>query len=121
MRRNVVAFAALTFIAGCGAGKQDLNEDFTDLSGLDEKSDQFSKKLKLVGSLDYGQTSDDVKYHNPPKYRAFKFGGAKDDKVAVSVHSANGDAVAYLVDNAYKVVAKNDDSNGSSDSHITAT
>ncbi len=122
MQRNLVAFAALAFIAGCGGGKQNLTDDFTDLAGQDEKSDQFSKKMTLVGSLDYGQTSSAVKYHNPPLYRSFKFGGAKGDAVDIWVRSTNGDAVAWLVDNSFKIISSNDDSSASStDSHITAT
>jgi len=74
-----------------------------------------------VGSLDYGQTSGTVKYHNPPKYRAFKFGGQKGDKVVIDVASANGDSYAWLTNNAFKVIKSNDDSGDSLDSHIEAT
>src|SRR6185295_4746522 len=57
-----------------------------------------------------------------PRFRAFKFAGQKGDKVDIRVHSTNnGDAVAWLVDNAFNVIDSNDDADGSLDSHITAT
>jgi hypothetical protein len=115
------AACAILFSVGCQNGKPELNEDFSDLNGADEKSDQFSKKMTVVGSLDYGQTSASVKYHNPAKYRAFKFGGHKGDQVTVDVTSKNGDSVAWLTDNAFKIVSKNDDFGDSFDSHIEAT
>src|SRR5262249_9578556 len=77
--------------------------------------------MKIVGSLDYGQTSADVRYANPPRYRAFKFGGAKGDQVDVWVRSADGDAVAWLLDNNFHTLAKNDDADDTTlDSHLTA-
>ena len=51
------AASAILFSVGCENQKPELGEDFSDLAGVDEKSDQFSKKMTLVGSLDYGQTS----------------------------------------------------------------
>jgi len=115
------AASAVLLSFGCSNQKPELVEDFSDLAGVDAKSDQFSKKMSIVGSLDYGQTSSAVKYHNPPKYRAFKFGGSKGDQVVIDVTSKNGDSVAWLTDNAFKVIAKNDDFGDSFNSHIEAT
>jgi hypothetical protein len=115
------AAAAIVFSYGCESQKPELAEDFGDLAGVDQKSDKFSSKMKIVGSLDYGQTSAAVKYHNPQLYRAFKFGGSAGDQVVVDVTSKTGDAVAWVVTDSFKVVAKNDDSNGTLNSHIEAT
>jgi hypothetical protein len=115
------AASAILFSLGCDNQKPALTEDFSDLQGVDAKSDKFSNKMTIVGSLDYGQTSATVKYHNPPKYRAFKFGGQKGDQVVVDVASPNGDAVAYIADNNFKQLAYNDDSGDSTDSHIELT
>src|SRR5579859_7429384 len=115
------AAAAILFSYGCASQKPAATDDFTDVAALDQKSDAFSKKMTLVGSLDYGQTSDPVAYHNPPRYRAFKFGGQPGDKVIIDVTSADGDAVAWLTDNSFKTLAKNDDYGDSLNSHIEAT
>jgi hypothetical protein len=72
-------------------------------------SDQFSGNLKILGSLDHGQTIGGLAYKNPPRYRAFKFEGKKGDRIEVWVRSADGDAVAWVVDNQFKILAKNDD------------
>jgi hypothetical protein len=126
MRRLVLSLMCIApmVVAGCGgpSEKQPVNEDFSDLAGLDDKSDAFSYRMKLIGSLDYGQTSSVVSYTSSPRFRAFKFAGQKGDKVDIKVHSTNsGDAVTWLVDNGYNVLASNDDADGSLDSHITAT
>ncbi len=120
--KGCIAIALLAFGCGSEATKTAPDDSFEGLAGFEEKADQFSGKMTLVGSLDYGQTSADVRYHNPPQYRAFKFGGAKGDKIQIDVSSANGDSVAWLLDNSFKVIAKNDDANDSTlDSHIAAT
>jgi hypothetical protein len=115
------AATAILFSLGCDNQKPELGDDFSGLQGLDQKSDQFSSKMKLLGSLDYGQTSATVKYHNPPKYLAYKFGGQKGDQVVIDVASPNGDAYAWLTNNDFKILAKNDDSGDSLDSHIEFT
>jgi hypothetical protein len=79
--------------------------------------------MQIVGSLDYGQTSATVTYKNPPRFRAFKFAGDPGDQVKVDVHSTNGgDAVTWVLDDRFNVVASNDDASDSTyDSHIDAT
>lgn len=121
-RAMLFGAVALLTVAGCAGTKPELDDTFSDLAGADEKSDKFTGKFSLVGSLDYGQTSAAVAYKNPPKYRAFKFGGSRGDVVDIDVTSTKGDAVTFLLDNAFNIVAKNDDASASTlDSHITAT
>ena len=112
-----------TFAACSGPDKQPVETDFSDLATLDQKSDAFSYRMKILGSLDYGQTSAEAAYTKKPRYRAYKFGGSAGDKVDVWVRSSDGgDAVAWLLDNAFKVVGSNDDADGNTlDAHITAT
>jgi hypothetical protein len=111
------AAAAILLSFGCESQKPEFVEDF---SGIDQKSDKFSKAMKLLGSLDYGQTAT-ADYRNPPKYRAYKFGGQKGDQVTVDVSSQDGDSIAWVVDNNFKVIKRNDDYQGSLDSHIEVT
>src|SRR4051812_44159192 len=100
MRRLLASLICASFFAGCGGAKAPVSEDFSNLAGLDQKSDAFSYRMKILGSLDYGQTSDAVAYHKKPRFRAFKFGGHAGDKVDAWVRSSSGgDAVAWILDN----------------------
>jgi hypothetical protein len=106
--------------AGCG-GKAATDDDFSSLAGLDEKSDSFSKHLKLMGTLDFDKAAT-VKYSSSPYYRGYQLSGDEGDVVEIWVRSKNGDPVTWLVDGSYRVVAKNDDADANTtDSHITAT
>ena len=124
MMRNVVGALAL-FAIGCGTNgpgsKTAPADDFQDLASLDEKSDAFSSKWKLNGSLAYGDQVT-TKYTSTPRYRAYKFAGQKGDVVDVTVSSKVGDPVTWLLDNSYRVIESNDDADDTTtDSHLTAT
>lgn len=110
-----IVVVALALMAGCGtSSKSDPSDDFTGLG--DEKSDSFSKKMKIIGSVD---SSSDVAidYSSSPIYRAIKLKAESGDWLKISVGNGsskadpntNGDAVTWLLDSSYKVVAKNDD------------
>jgi hypothetical protein len=118
-----ICLASILVLAACAQQKTTVTEDFSDLAGQDEKSDAFSYRMKIVGSLDYGQTSASVKYTKTPRFRAVKFGGNAGDQVDVSVRSNDGgDAVAWVLDNSFKVLGSNDDANSNTyDSHISLT
>src|SRR5262249_49330770 len=100
-----------------------VTDDFSDLSGMDEKSDAFSYRMKIVGSLDYNHTSSSVKYTSTPRFRAFKFSGHAHDLVDVWVKSTDGgDAVAWVLDNSFHVLGTNDDADATTtDAHISLT
>lgn len=103
MRRQNLAWCSLVLaaaLAGCGAAPSD---DFSDLNGADEKSDAFSKKMKLVGSLDYGDTSKTAKYVYP-HYLAWKFAGQPGDLAQATVTSTDGTPVVWIVDNTFHVL-----------------
>jgi hypothetical protein len=113
---------AALVLAACGQdGKAPIADDFSDLASLDQKSDSFSSRWKLLGTLAYGD-SKKVTYKNPPRYRAFKLSGQQGDAITIDVTSTVGDAVAWLLDASYNVVAMNDDASaGTSDAHIAQT
>jgi len=75
-------------------------------------ADDFSHDMKIVGTLEYGQTTGGIAYTNLPKYRALKFAGRKGDLIEVWVRSATGDAVAWVLDDQFKILAMNDDADG---------
>jgi hypothetical protein len=117
MKRVLVC--ALLF-AGCAAGKSDPTDSFDDLAGLDEKSDAFSSRLKLAGSLTPGQSSSKVSYTKTPLYRGIKLVAKGEARITIDVRTTDGgDAVTWLLDAKYKVLAKNDDADGTTlDSHL---
>src|SRR5206468_4203302 len=72
---------------------------------------------------DYGDSSDSLRYTRSPRYRAYKFGGYEGDRVDVWVRSHDGgDAVTWVLDNRFNVLASNDDADDKTyDSHVVAT
>ena len=61
--------------------------------------------MKIIGTLDSGQTSKLVEYSNTPKYRAFVFEGNGQDQVEVTVTGANRKAVIALADSTLTPIA----------------
>jgi hypothetical protein len=107
-----------TFAFGCNAPKQIPDDDFSELATLDQKSDAFSSKMRVLGSLVEGQTRK-VYYTSSPLYRGYTLDGT--GPVDLWVRSSTGDAVAWLLDNKYHVVKKNDDADATTyDAHITS-
>ncbi|HVH41092.1 MAG TPA: hypothetical protein VM925_02080 [Labilithrix sp.] len=79
-------------------------------------------QLKIVGSLSYGETSAVTAYKFPPRYTAYKFAGSTGDAIDVWVKSPNGDPVAWILDDDFRVVAMNDDaSRTDTSSHVQVT
>ena len=125
MTRMFVPFALLLAACVGAVDKADVTDDFSGLA--DEKSDSFSHKMTIVSTLADPQGSVQFDYAAQPIYRAIKLHGVAGDWIKITV-SANGkepvdaqqpDAVTFLLDSKFKVVAKNDDANQTtSDSHI---
>lgn len=55
-------------------------------------------EIKVVGTLDSGQTSPLVEYSRPGQYRAFVFEGNGHDQVEITVTGADGRAFVALAD-----------------------
>jgi hypothetical protein len=113
---SVLLLCGALLAAACGKG--DVQEDFSALAGLDEKSDAFSWRMRVMGTLRYGQTSASVRYSNPPRFRAFKFAGRRDDAIKVWVRSRTGDAVTWVTDARFNTIGYNDDAPGTVDSLV---
>ena len=116
-----LSFASLFVLSGLmlgacaaepGSGeKADATDETTQAFGLSD--------TRIVGSLDYGQTSASTSYTRAPRYRAYKFAGNAGDDVEVWVRSSNGDPVTWILDNDWKIVGKSDDASPSdTSSHI---
>jgi len=118
--RIFVAFVVV--LAACAQQKAPVSDSFSDLAGMDTKSDAFSYRMKVIGSLDYGSVSASVKYTKSPRYRAFQFDGSPGDAIDVWVTSDDGDPVTWVLDGNFKTLAKNDDASSSTtNSNITLT
>ena len=94
--------AAFAVLAGCS---QDAPETETVEAGESELAQQ---RPRLLGTI----TSGDVKtgsYYSPPQPRAWAFHAQAGDTVTIDVTSNVGDAIAYLTDDRYNVIAYNDD------------
>jgi hypothetical protein len=121
--RFLSSLILLSVVGGCTQDvKAPVTDDFTDLQGMDEKSDAFSYRMKTLGTLTYGQTSSAKAYSSTPRFRAFKFDGNANDRVDAWVRSTDGDAVAWLLDKSFNVLASNDDANANTlDAHVVFT
>src|SRR5262245_5806681 len=105
-------------VAGCQQAKPFPEEDFSELAALDLKSDLFSKKLRLVGSL----RSDQERSHyldDQPRFRGYSFAALTGERLEVTVKSSDGDAVTWLTDAKFHVLKRNDDADANTyDSRI---
>lgn len=93
----------------------------------DEPVSSTESELKLTGGTRYlgkirsGETRTGT-YYNPPRFRSYAFDAKGGDKIIVDVKSVYGDAVTYVTDSSYNVLAYNDDASSSTlDSHVEYT
>jgi hypothetical protein len=116
MTRKLLVVCAL--LAACAdQGKTPVEDSFTDLAGLDEKSDRFTGRITRVGAIAYGETKGPIS-HRAGKWSAFTFLGSEGDELVIDVTSTNGDTIAWLVDKSMNILAFNDDVGDSTNSHI---
>lgn len=117
----VVAVATACFaLVGCSAQTDE------ETQGKEGKLATAESELKLsgakyVGRLASGETRT-VTYDYPPAFRAFGFDAKAGDVITVTVSSFNGDAMAWITDSNYNVLAANDDASAQTlDSKVTYT
>ncbi len=115
---TVIAITAAA-VTACSA-QPDAKEEVAD-----ETTQAFSlRDTFIAGSLAYGETSALTPYRHTgrTRYVAYKFSGSEGDAIDVWVKSNSGDPVAWVLDNDWRVVAKNDDAApGNTDAHVVAT
>jgi len=105
--------ATVAMLSACAAEAPSSDEDFTDLAGLDAKSDAFSAKLRLLGTIHPGTTLSSLEYTSEPRFRGLVFLADPGDSIRLDVRSTDGDAVAWLLDSDFRTLAKNDDADAS--------
>jgi hypothetical protein len=64
--------------------------------------------IRYLGKIFNGETRT-TRYWSPPRYRSYGFDAKAGDEVTVEVKAVNGDAVAFIADTNYNVLAYNDD------------
>ncbi len=115
---------AIALIAACGGDrtleKEPVTDTFTDQVGFEDKADQFTGKMTMLGSIAYGQTKGPFT-HVAGKWSALSFLGNAGDELVIDVKSNNGDTVAWLVDKSMNILAFDDDSGAGTNSRITHT
>jgi hypothetical protein len=120
IRSSMLALVASLLVPACAAPGVD-----EEVAAVDAEltSAAFQAQAQIVGSLQYGETSAVISYRNPTRFRAFKFAGDAGDEVVIDVRSSNGgDAMAWVLDDDFRVIASNDDAaDGVYDSHIALT
>ncbi len=124
MRRQMRILLASTLICfACSDAKAPVNDDFASFENQDVKSDSFSYRMKILGSVNYGAASPWAAYTKTPRYRAVKFTGKGGDRLDAWVRSYDdGDAVAWVLDRTFHVLASNDDADTTTyDSHLVVT
>lgn len=115
----VAAFSALVGASGCSATTEDDGKSGDALSTAE--SDLKVSGAKYIGRIGAGETKT-VSYDGPPAYRAFGFEAKGGDQITLTVASEDGDAMGWLTDSNYTVLASNDDmSSQSLDSRVTFT
>lgn len=106
-------------MVACSGGKVPVED--SPFAGLDPgKADGAWTNVKWLGELEVGGELK-VSYSKKPRYRGVSFVGRQGAVLDIWVRSRTGDPVAYLLDDAWKVVAKNDDAaEDDTDSHLHA-
>jgi hypothetical protein len=119
MKPTIRFLMSSLLLAACtaSAGKTDPQEDFSDLG--DVKSDSFSRRWNMVGAIESDKPQT-IQYANPPRFQAWTYNAVDGDALDVRVHSEDGDSIAWLLDSSKRVVTSNDDSDGTTDSHLVA-
>jgi hypothetical protein len=113
MDRKLCTLFALVTLAGCqSTAKAPVHDTFSLVSGK-------ALPNSHIAAIAYGTTTKPVKTRGD--YGWLQFTGNIGDNVAITVHSNDGDAVAFLLDSQDDVLAVNDDAElGTTDAHITA-
>ncbi len=118
-----IFLASALILTACSDAKAPVDDDFTSFENQDVKSDSFSYRMKILGSVSYGAASPWAAYTKTPRYRAVKFTGKGGDQLDAWVRSYDGgDAVAWVLDRSFRVLASNDDADATTyDSHLVLT
>jgi hypothetical protein len=93
---KIVLGAALAILLATSAQKS---------SAQAERISYASADMKILGVLNYGQTSQPVDYSETPEYRAFVFSGHGNDRVEVTVTGGDHNAFIAVADPSLQMIS----------------
>ena len=104
-------------LAGCSTGNEKENEPTASV-----ESELKLTGTRYLGKILNGETRTGY-YYNPPRYRSYGFDAKGGDSITIDVKStagSGGDAVSFITDSSYNVLALNDDASAYTyDSKVT--
>jgi hypothetical protein len=106
--KNIVLFASVAAILG---GMTAIGQEKSAVPTLapvsfpGQRSSYSPNDIKILGTLNSGQTSKLVEYSITPKYRAFVFEGNGHDQVEITVTGGNRNAYVALADSTLTPIA----------------
>jgi hypothetical protein len=106
--KNLLLFASVAAVlGGMTAAGQEKSADppLARVSYPAQQSSYSPNDIKILGTLDSGQTSKLVEYSSTPKYRAFVFEGNGHDQIQVTVLGGNRKAYIALADSTLTPIA----------------
>lgn len=106
--KNLLLFASVAAVLGgmTAAGQEKSAEPpLVPVSYPAQQSSYSPDDIKILGTLDSGQTSKLVEYSSTPKYRAFVFEGNGHDQIEVTVLGGKRKAFVALADSALTPIA----------------
>jgi hypothetical protein len=106
--KNLLLFASVAAVlGGMTAAGQEKSAD-PPLASVSYPARQLSystNDIKILGTLNSGQTSKLLEYSSTPKYRAFVFEGNGHDQIEVTVLGGNQKAFVALADSTLTPIA----------------
>ena len=105
-RVAIFAGLAIAFASLAGCSTESSGKESDDVGSIE--SELKLSGTRYLGKLANGETRTGY-YYNPPRYRSFGFDAKGGDEITVDIKSAEGDAVGYITDSYYTVLAYNDD------------
>jgi hypothetical protein len=107
--KKLLSFASLAALLGAvGAPAQEktaIPELRLETVSYTVRQSYSANDIKVMGTLNSGETSAPVEYTAPGPYRAFVFEGNGHDRVDITVTGADGKAYVALADSALKPIA----------------
>ncbi len=106
--KNLLLIASLTAVAGgmLASGQEKSADPALVAASFPAQQLAFAPNdIKVLGTLDDGQTSKPAEFLSTPKYRAFVFEGNGHDQVEITVTGASRKAYVALADSALLPVA----------------
>ncbi|HVJ91264.1 MAG TPA: hypothetical protein VM580_15780 [Labilithrix sp.] len=111
LSRFVIAGLLLSSVAAsAGCASEEGAKEEVDLATT--QSELKLSGVRYLGWMYNGETRT-VSYSNPPAFRAYGFEARGGDEITVNVTSTWGDAMGWITDSTYEILAFNDDASSS--------